>query len=339
MAGKRSKHPTIHDVADRAGVSKSLVSLVMRDSPHVSDEKRAAVMEAADALGYRPNAVARSLVRQRSWVLGVVLSDLHNPFFADVADGIEEGATAAGYRALLASGFLDAERERQSVDSLLQLRADGLILLGGVGGPASYSAAAAAVPTVMVSGATDAKTMDSVVNDDRLGTGLLVDHLVELGHRRIAHISPRSGPAGPERRRGYENRMRHHGLDTEVRVVEGAFTLEGGAAAMRTLLASSDPPTAVVAPNDFAALGALEAADSAGVAVPDAVSVTGYDHIALAQIARIGLTTIAQPAAELGRVAVSLIRERVEGDRTEARHIVLPPSLVVGTTTAPPPRR
>ena len=187
---ERLKHPTINDVAQRAGVSKSLVSLVMRGSPTVSDERRAAVLDAASELNYRPNAAARSLVRQRSGVLGVVLSDLHNPFFADVADGIEEGAVSAGYRALLSSGFLDAERERIAVDTLLQLRADGLILLGNVGPIELFESVSRSVPTVTISRENPSSFMDSVRDDDRLGAGMLVDHLVELGHRRIVHISP-----------------------------------------------------------------------------------------------------------------------------------------------------
>jgi DNA-binding LacI/PurR family transcriptional regulator len=337
MARSRPKHPTINDVAERAGVSKSLVSLVMRGSANVSDERRAAVLQAAKDLRYRPNAAARSLVRQRSGVFGVVLSDLHNPFFADVADGIEEGAAAAGYRALLASGFLDAERERNAVDTLLQLRVDGLILLGNVGAIGRFESAALAVPTAIVSRETPSDLMDSVMDDDRLGAAMLVDHLVELGHRRIAHISPGTAAGGPGRRRGYEERMRHHGIEDEITIVDGAFTLEGGRTGMRALMAMDRPPSAVMAPNDFAAIGALEVADASGLTVPDDVSISGYDNIALARLPRIGLTTIAQPAAELGRTAVALLRERVEEDRGEARHLVIEPSLVVGATTGPPP--
>ena len=122
--------PTIHDVAKRAGVSKSLVSLVMRGSPRVGEDSRRAVMEAANELGYRPNAVARSLARRSSTVIGCVLSDLHNPFFADVADGIEESAVNGGYRAILSAGFLEPEREAAAVETLLQLQADDGLGLG-----------------------------------------------------------------------------------------------------------------------------------------------------------------------------------------------------------------
>ncbi len=332
----RPKHPTINDVAKRAGVSKSLVSLVMRDSPTVSDGRRAAVLDAARELNYRPNAAARSLVRQRSGVFGVVLSDLHNPFFADVADGIEEGAVASGYRALLSSGFLDADRERMAVDTLLQLRVDGLILLGNVGPLELFEDVAQSVPTVTISRETPSSLVDSVRDDDQLGAAMLVDHLVGLGHRRIVHISPGDAAGGPGRRAGYETRMRHHGLADHIVVVDGAFTSEGGGSAMQTILASAEMPTAIVAPNDFAAIGVLEVADLAGIAVPGGLSVTGYDNISMARMGRIDLTTIAQPTLELGKKAVRLLREKIEEARTETRHIVLPPSLVIGTTTGPP---
>ncbi len=337
MAEKRSKHPTIHDVAERAGVSKSLVSLVMRDSPHVSDEKRSAVVQAADELGYRPNAVARSLVRQRSGVFGCVLSDLHNPFFADVADGIEEVAFAEGYRTLLSSGFLDPVRESVAVDTLLQMRVDALLLLGTLSHVEELETAARTVPVVFVGRATDSTLVDSVKDDDRAGAESVVDHLVALGHRSIAHISGGGGAGAPGRRSGYEAAMRRHGLGSEIRVVEGAFTSAGGRSGMAELIDSGEPPTAVFAPNDFAAYGALEALDRRGLTVPDDISVVGYDNLAMSRFGRINLTTVAQPSRELGQRAMELVMERIAGARTEARHVVVTPELVVGRTSGPPP--
>jgi DNA-binding LacI/PurR family transcriptional regulator len=336
MAKERTRHATINDVADRAGVSKSLVSLVMRGSPSVSDARRQAVLEAASELNYRPNAAARSLVSQRSYVLGVVLSDLHNPFFADVADGIAEQAGAAGYRSLLSSGFLDAERERSAVDTMLQLRADGLVLLGNVGKLERFESAALSVPTVMLSRDASSEWMDTVCGDDLLGAAMLVDHLVALGHSRIAHISGGTAAGGPSRRAGYEQQMRHHGLADFVTVVDGAFTQEGGRAGFEAILDSTPDVTAVMAPNDFAALGVLEAADAAGIDVPGGLSVTGYDNIAIARMSRIDLTTVEQPATEMGRTAVRLLRERIEDGRSSAQHMVVPPHLVSGSTTGPP---
>lgn len=308
----------------------------MRGSPNVSEERRTAVLQAAEELGYRPNAVARSLVSRRSGVLGLVLSDLHNPFFADVADGIEEQAVHKGYRALLSSGFLDADREAQAVDTLLQLRVDGLLLLGTAGPIERFEDAARSIPIVSMSRHTTTTVMDSVRSDDSAGVALLVDHLVELGHRRIAHITAVDGAGGPARLQGYRQAMETHGLGSEIRVTDGAFTQAAGRDAMSEIIESGDLPTAVLAPNDYAALGVLEAADAAGVAVPDDVSVTGYDNMAFARMQRVSLTTVEQPAAEIGRTATDLLLERVDEGRTEARHVVLPPTLVIGATTARP---
>jgi len=331
-----TRRPTIVDVAKRAGVSKSLVSLVMRDAPNVGGGSREAVLNAARELGYRPNAVARSLVHQRSQVFGCVMSDLHNPFFADVADGIEESAVAGGYRALLSGGYLDAKREATAVDTLLQLQVDGLIIMGPMMDSAAITEAAGRTPVVVVGHRTRGRPIDSVSNDDSAGADAVIDHLVELGHQHIAHIHAGSVGSSRGRRRGYEMAMRRRGLEGRIRTVRGAFTEAGGHAATRTLIASGDLPTAVFIANDFAAMGALDALDAAGVRVPRDISIVGYDDIAGSHSARVALTTVAQPSVEIGRTAVRLLIERLEHGRASSRHVVLPPCLVVRGTTAMP---
>ncbi|MGH8875295.1 MAG: LacI family DNA-binding transcriptional regulator, partial [Acidimicrobiia bacterium] len=271
-------HPTIHDVAARAGVSKSLVSLVMRASPGVSEQKRELVLRAAEDLGYRPNAVARSLVRRRSDVIGVMLSDLHNPFFTEVVDGIEQAALAADYRALFNSGNRLPAGESVAIDTLLQLRVDGLILASPVLPMRQIEEAAAAVPVVLVARASASPAVDSVTNDERAGAGLAVDHLVELGHRRIAHIDGGRGAGARGRRGGYEAAMRRHGLERQVRVAAGAYTEEGGARGVAGLLRGGEPPTALFAANDLAAVGTLHALEDRGLRVPGDVSLVGYDN-------------------------------------------------------------
>ena len=330
------KQPTILDVAERAGVSKSLVSLVMRDPDRVSDTSRAAVLKAAQEPGYRPNAVARSLVQRRTRVVGVVVSDLHNPFFADVADGIEEAAFRHGYRAMLSSGVLDPTRERGAIETLLELRVDGLIMLGSMMKVATIERVAATAPVVLVGRHTRSKTLDSVGVDDSAGAREAVEHLIALGHTRIAHIHAGSAAGAPRRRNGYEKTMKRHGLAEHIRSVKGAFTEEGGVAAMTEILESGDVPTAVFAPNDFAALGAMEAIDGAGLDIPGDVSLVGYDNLTIANLPRIGLTTVGQPRVDLGKEAVHLVLERLDEDRETARHVVVPPNLVVRSTTGPP---
>ncbi len=337
MSGDRlMRHPTILDVANEAGVSKSLVSLVMRGSDGVGPTSREAVLEAATRLGYRPNAAARTMVRQRSYVVGVMVSNLHNPFFADVIDGIDGAVTEAGYRAILTTGNRVPERERLAVATLLEMRVDGLILASPVIPRSHAIEASRIVPTVIVGKATRAATIDSVTNDDRRGGEMVVDHLVELGHRRIAHIDGGFGAGARPRRTGYTRAMRRHGLENETRSVRGSFAEEGGATGMRTLLSDSVRPTAVFVANDLAAIGALEVLNVAGLDVPGDLSVVGYDNTALAAGHRSGLTTVDQPRHDMGRMAAELILQRISEDRATVRHVVLSPKLVARESTGPP---
>ena len=337
--GARSAPPTIVDVAARAGVSKSLVSLALRGDPRVREEKRRAVLRAAKQLGYRPNAVARSLVRRRTNVIGVMLSDLHNLYFVEVVDGIEAEALSAQYRALINTGGRLPEREWEAIETLLQLRTDGVILAGTVLPTPRILAAAAAVPLVLVARTSRWPSVDSVANDDRAGARLAVDHLVSLGHRHIAHVDGGRGAGASARRRGFLEAMADRGLAATAVVVRGDYTEEGGASAVDRLLAQGRRPTAVFVANDLAAVGALHALEQRGHRVPEDVSVVGYDNTSLAALGHIDLTTIHQPRRDLGAMAVRLLLERLEGGRRRARHVVVPPSLVARGTTAPPASR
>lgn len=331
-----NRHPTIRDVAKRAGVSKSLVSLVMRGSPRVGVERREAVIRAVAELDYRPNAAARSLVRKRSFVIGVVLSDFHNPFFAEVVDGIEEEARAWNYQALFSTASLSPEREAEALETFLQLRTDGLILAGAELTTQDIVAVAAMAPVVLVTRSTRSPLLDSVTNDDRAGARLAVEHLVALGHRAIAHIDGGRGAGAAARRSSYLATMRSHGLAEEATIVHGAFTEEGGVGGVERLLARGRPPTAIFAANDLVAVGALHALGERGLRVPEDVSLVGYDNISLAALGHVDLTTIDQPRRQLGAIAVRLLLERLDRGRREARHLVLPPHLVTrGTTTFP----
>jgi DNA-binding LacI/PurR family transcriptional regulator len=315
-----------------------LVSLALRGSQRVREEKREAILRAAEQLGYRPNAVARSLVRKRTNVIGVMLSDLHNLYFAEVVDGIEAEALSAQYRALINTGSRMAEREWEAIETLLQLRTDGLILAGPVLPTPLILSAASSVPVVLVARASRRSSVDSVTNDDRAGARMAVDHLVSLGHRDIAHVDGGTGAGSASRRSGYLETMRDHGLARAAVVVPGTFTEEGGAAGIDRLLASRARPTAVFVANDLAAVGALHALERHGARVPEDVSVVGYDNTALAALGHIDLTTVDQPRREIGAMAVRLLLQRLDDGRDRGRHVVLPPRLVVRGTTKPPRR-
>jgi DNA-binding LacI/PurR family transcriptional regulator len=331
-----TRRPTIIDVAALAGVSKSMVSLVMRGANVVSDDKRRRVLEAAEALGYRPNAVARSLVSRRTHLFGVVLSDLHNPFFTEVIDGIEAEAEARGYRTIISTASRLPTAERRALDTLLDLRVDALILASPMLEMNAITSASREVPVVLVARPSDSEAVDSVSNDDPSGAALVVAHLAALGHCRIAHIDGGGAAGAAERRAGYEQAMRHHGLGHCVHVIPGSYTDDGGRHGVEQLLADPEPPTAIFVSNDLAALGALSALAERGLRVPEDVSLVGYDNTALAAVRHISLTTVDQPRPDMGRTAVTLLLERLTGQRTTARHILIPPRLVVRSTTAPP---
>jgi DNA-binding LacI/PurR family transcriptional regulator len=334
---RRAGKPTITDVAQRAGVSKSLVSLVMRGSRHVSPERRRRVEQAAEEMGYRPNAMARGLVEQRTRLLGVMVSDLNNPFFADVVAGIQDESDRAGYRVLLNTGNRIARQEDGAIEALLQLRVDGLVLAGPLLESRVIVEAAREVPVVLVGRAARSAALDSVTNDDWAGAVAAVRHCASLGHKRIAHVDGGQGAGAEARRRGYEDAMRQLRLGKYRIVVPGSFTEEGGHTGALALLERRPRPTAVFASNDLAAIGALNAIEERGLRVPDDISLVGYDNTSLAALRHISLTTVHQPRVEMGRMAVRAVFERLEAGRSRPRRAVLAPSLVIRGTTAPPP--
>ncbi|MGB6994843.1 MAG: LacI family DNA-binding transcriptional regulator, partial [Thermoanaerobaculia bacterium] len=182
------RRPTIRDVARKAGVSKSLVSMVIRGEQKVSATSREAVLKAAAELGYRPNLMARSLVQRRTRIVGVMVSDLANPFFGDVVSGIQQQAAELGYKVLFATGDRQHEREMEAIENLLELWVDGLILAGPRIDQESIGRIGRSVPVVVLHRPTSEPSSDSVTNDDREGAELAVDHCHSLGHSRIAHI-------------------------------------------------------------------------------------------------------------------------------------------------------
>ncbi len=328
--------PTMEDVARRAGVSRALVSLVMRNSPKVSERSRNAVLAAAAELGYRPNLAARNLASRRTRTVGVILNDLHNPFFPEIADGINLATERRGYRLLMNSGFLRPASEQRALDMFLELQADGVILVGPRLAAGAIDAAARSVPVVVVGRPLRSRRVDTVNNDEALGARLAVEHLVELGHRRITHLDGGRGAGAAQRRAGFVAAMERHGL--EPRVVSGDFTEAGGFSAAGRVLERSDRPTAVFAANDLSAVGALDRFEDAGLRVPRDISLVGYDNVALAALGHISLTTVDQPRHEMGVLAADTLLGRLDGtvDTTAVHHVVAPALCVRATTAGPP---
>jgi DNA-binding LacI/PurR family transcriptional regulator len=324
----------MEDVAREAGVSRALVSLVMRGRPNVSSARRAAVLDAAGRLGYRPNAMARSLASRRTRTVGVILDDLRNPFFAEIAGGVEELASELGYQLLLGSGGRLAGRERAALSTLLEYRVDGVILVSPRMASAEIRAAADEVPVVLVGRQARDLNADVVLIDERHGVELVLDHLLALGHERITHIDGGRGAGGPQRRTAYERGMRERRLGRSAAVIPGDFTEEAGVQAATRLLAAPELPTAVFAANDLVAVGLLSGLHQAGVAVPGDVSIVGYDNISIAHLVHISLSTVDQPRGSMGRMALELLLDRIDRRRDPVLRLI-EPTLVPRATTAP----
>jgi DNA-binding LacI/PurR family transcriptional regulator len=338
MAQTPGRAPTIRDVAERAGVSKSLVSLVLRGSEQVRENKRQAVLAAVEELGYRPNAAARSLSERRTRTIGVLLNDLRNPWFVDLLDGLGSVAHAQGLHVLLADGQGARRLGDDLTRTFVDLRVDGLVAVGTLPDTAALSAAAERIPTV-VAGTREPVLPhgDIIANDDELGARLATEHLIGLGHRRIAHIAGQGAVAGL-RHRSFQATMREHGLSDSARAEQGDLTEEGGYRAAVRLLSVPAPerPTAVFAFNDIAAIGALSAAEEMGLSVPGDLSLIGYDNTYLSRLRHLWLTTIDNAGHDVGRRAAQHLLNRIADPTRPPRLDLTPPALEHRGTTAPP---
>lgn len=342
MSEEDARRPTINDVARRAGVSKSLVSLVMRNSPQVRPARREAVLKAARELGYRPNTVARSLVEGRTRTVGVVVSDLRNPWYVDILDGFRRVLRADGFRVLIGGGQIEHRVDPTVAEAFLDLRVEGLCVVGTLPYDEGLAEAMKSVPAVVASSHSyELPYVDSVVNDDEAGSRQATEHLIGLGHRRIAHIGGGSDGVAEARRRGYEQAMREHGLADQVRIEWCDYDEESGnAAARRLLLSDADRPTAIVALNDLACVGALSAADEAGLVVPTDLSLVGYDNTNLAALSHLSLSSVDPHSEGIGQLAARRVLTRIAAGADVAeepgQRDLIAPNLVVRTSTARP---
>jgi DNA-binding LacI/PurR family transcriptional regulator len=336
------RRPTIRDVAERAGVSKSLVSLVMRGEPMVREEKRRRVRQAADELGYRMNLVGSWFPVVRSKTIGVLVADLQNPLLVDVVGWAGQVFEDEGLSTLLVSAVTPARPgsgprlDGRAIEALKDLRIEAMLVVGSVPDGGALVQVLGDVPVVVAAAGAGGPRADVVRNDDHLGMRMVVDYLVARGHTAVAHLGGLGGAVAEERVAGYCAAMTHHGLESEIMVVESDFTEDAGYRGAARLLRGGRPVTAIAAVNDLAAVGAMSAVADAGFRVPSDVAVTGYDDTFVAAIRQVSLTSVNPDSSSIGTQAAHCALRRMEDRGRAVEEHLLPPRLMTRLSSGMP---
>ena len=331
---------TIKEVAESAGVSVATVSRVVNHSGYVSNDLREQVKSAMQTLEYKPSALARSLRRQETHTVGLLIPQLNQPFFSTLISAVEKALFAGDYRALICSSEADAEKESAYIDILLRQRVDGVILV-----PTGYSVEnvkrllRSNIPLVLIDRDLPELSINRVLSDNFAGAYLGAQHLLELGHRCIALIGgPRNNPVLEERITGIQQAFSDYAVDFDPDLLcLGTFPeFELGYELALELLRQPTPPTAIFALTDVIAVGVLHAAAERMLKVPEALSVIGFDDIPLAKFMIPALTTIAQPIYKMGETAVEILMRRLEDSERPPETIKLDDQLMIRKSTAMP---
>ena len=331
----KAARPTIYDVARLAGVSTATVSRALNDTGQIAPATRAAIDAAVEQLGYRPNTIARSLVTKSTQTIALLLPDITNPFYAALVSGIQQHALEAGHTMLLCTTEGDPEREEQYLSLLRAKQVDGA-LVDGLRLPPDRIARFVrdGFPIVCLDRDVDSTSVPLVQVDNRLGARLATRHLLDLGHRQIAHVA--GAPdlrISEERIAGYREAMASTLIEQDPGLVAtGGFTEEGGYQAMQRLLGSRSF-SAVFAANDLSAVGVISALAEHGYRVPENVSVVGFDDLRLSAYTTPPLTTVRQPAAEIAERATQLLLDLIHGKEVCQQLHLLEPELVVRAST------
>ena len=325
----RVKRPTIRDVAAKAGVSKSLVSLVYSTPQAVSQHRRDLVMKAADELGFSPNFLARSLAADTGTFIGILVADLHNPLFAQIVDQVRSALEAKGEYSFMTSAMLPNSAGEQVIDSrtvsaLIDLRPKSVLVVGSIPDMHQLSALPEKVSIIVASAIPEDLPRASVVrSDDEKGMRLLIEHLVENGHKKIAHISVNDGLVAKSRRDAYKSVMTEKGLEKYIQIKFAKKATEtAGLEAATELLDSKDSPTAITSYNDLLAIGAQGASGSD-------VAIVGYDNTFLAELRQISLTSIDPGNSEIALKAAELLSSKIVDESKKSKTYLLEPKLVI----------
>lgn len=330
---------SIKEVAREAGVSTATVSHVINNTRYVSEDVRARVMRAIELCRYYPNAHARSLASGRSKIIGLVISDIANPFFPELVKAIEEAAFKRGYDTVLSNTNYDTSRTSHYVRRFIERKVAGVaVMTSEMSKELVDELAHREVPVVFLDVGEAGKRMSNLRVDYEEGIEQAILHLVALGHRRIAYISGKSDLRSSNRRlEAFQKTVRQLFPDAPELIFSGNFKIEGGRRAAHEILVtqSDNLPTAVIAANDLTAIGAISEFEAAGLNVPRDISIVGFDDIAFAAVTKPALTTISLPRTELGRRAVELLSNCLDHPEEEGAEVSISTNLVIRQSTAP----
>jgi LacI family transcriptional regulator len=330
-----TRNVTVADIARKAGVSMMTVSRVINQKGEVSAVTRRRVQEIIDRMGYRPSGIARSLVTRHSGTIGLVIPDVSNPFFADVARGAEHVACAEGYNIFLCNTEEDPQRELTVMHSLEEKRVDGVVLFSRLETRQLVAMLKHHPAAILINRQPTQKSKDASIGtvrlDDVRGGQMVTRHLLDRGHRAIGFLAgPASSHSGRARAKGYRQAFQAAGLSLDPsRECHCAPTVEGGQTACRDLLHAQPEITALFCFNDLVAVGALQACVELGRTVPRDLAVTGYDDIPLAALVTPPLTSCRAPRYDLGAEAVHLLLNRIRGCDKPCQEVVLQPQLII----------
>jgi LacI family transcriptional regulator len=329
--------PTIKDVAKKAGVSYATVSRALNNHPEINEETRKKIVKISSEMGYQPNAIAQGLVKKETKTIGLLIPDITNPFFPEVARGVEDAANMEGYSVFLCNTNWSEEQEERYLEVLMQKQVDGIII-----GPSSERTShikkvfhLGIKPAVFIS-RIDYSNSTSILIDNINGARIAVEHLINKGHQKIAFIGGlKDAYSNQDRLLGYKNALEVNGIPiNQEYILNGDFKRESGHHTTQKVLQANPRPTAIFAANDMLALGAIQAIKEEGLAIPGDISVVGFDDIGFAALPEIQLTTIAQPKYDMGRLAfLTLLDQMKGGDGVINKRILLNPELIVRKTS------
>ena len=326
---------TIYDIAREAGVSIATVSQVINGKGKISEKRRAEIMEIMERLHYQPSAIAAALTGKQTYTLGLLVPDISNPYFAELARAVEDRSRQLGYSVVICSTDNKDERVERYLNLLQQKRVDGMMIGTGIDNAEILSPLLQqSIPVALIARHMPSLSVHTVAIDDRLGGALAAQHLLELGHTRVAVLSePFKVSSSQERVRGFREVLEKAGLLWNRPDQGSTADLGSAKKEVLVLLGETQHPTGLFCCNDMQAIGALQAAKELGLRVPEDVSIIGFDNTILASVTSPPLTTVAQPIEDLGHRAVDLLIEELKEECEAPQRIVLEPELVVRGST------